>query len=162
MEESEVKLAGGRCMDGLHGVADPMGLGGRMGLGRRREAERFGGHATRDEEGVSYKGGWGAKMQGRGTNSHGSSISSGSSQRQTGVVRQPGSITHCPVLLPRYTAWRDAQPSLLGRLCVGQFLGRRLRTSSRMTELARIHSRQSIGANHFFHGKCSSVRRWRP
>ena len=67
---------------------------------------------TRDAEGVSYKGGWGAKMQGRGTDSHGSSFSSGSSQRQTGVVRQPGSITHCPVLLPRYTAC-----AMLSRLC---------------------------------------------
>ena len=89
-------------MGGLHGVADPMGLGGRMGLGRRRGLR---GMRRETRRGLATSlGGWGAKMQGRGTDSHGSSISSGSSQRQTGVVRQPGSITHCPVLLPRYTA----------------------------------------------------------
>ena len=119
-----------------------------------------GGGGGSDVRIASTRGRWRATMQGRGTDSHGSSVSSGSSQRQAGVVCQPGENSHFPVLLPRHAAWRDAQPSPLGRLC-GSVSGEASRTSSRVKGCARIGSWQYTDASLPFHEKCSSVRRCR-
>ena len=61
--------------------------------------------------------------RGRGTDSHGSDVSSGSSHRQAGVDAQLELNSHRAVLLPRYILVRGcvAQPSPLGR--VNRFWG---------------------------------------